>query len=168
MLASASLCDPRRSRPSHVAIRRGEFRPAGQTTTRHDIISRAGQPSVVASQCTRYGDGEMPGIRGTRHAISPFRMASVCQIPDHHHSNWVQVAVISGRMRAEQDAGPARIIPAGGVLFRHPWRGSCRDSGSRNDRARDPAPVVALVCMQRELRVLFPHDFQAGLTLQWA
>jgi quercetin dioxygenase-like cupin family protein len=55
---------------------------------------------------------------GTQSAL--FRMASGCQIPDHHHSDWVQVAVISGRMRVEQDASPARIIPAGGVYFVSP------------------------------------------------
>ena len=55
---------------------------------------------------------------GTQSAL--FRMASGCQIPDHHHSSWVQVAVISGRMRVEQDGSPARIIPAGGVYFVSP------------------------------------------------
>jgi quercetin dioxygenase-like cupin family protein len=52
---------------------------------------------------------------GTQSAL--FRMASSCQIPDHHHSSWVQVAVISGRMRVEQDARPAQIVPAGGVYI---------------------------------------------------
>jgi quercetin dioxygenase-like cupin family protein len=55
---------------------------------------------------------------GTQSAL--FRMASGCQIPDHHHSNWVQAAVLSGRMRVEQDASPARVIPAGGVYFVSP------------------------------------------------
>jgi quercetin dioxygenase-like cupin family protein len=52
---------------------------------------------------------------GTQSAL--FRMASGCQIPDHHHSGWVQVAVLSGRMRVEQKARPARMVPAGGVYF---------------------------------------------------
>jgi len=55
---------------------------------------------------------------GTRSAL--FRMAAGCQIPDHHHANWVQVAVVSGRMRVEQDGTPARIVPAGGVYFVSP------------------------------------------------
>ena len=57
------------------------------------------------------GDGMRSGL---------VRMASGCQIPDHHHSSWVQVAVISGRMRVEQDGSPVRIIPAGGVYFVSP------------------------------------------------
>ena len=52
---------------------------------------------------------------GTRSAL--FRMAPGCHIPDHHHSNWVQVAVMSGRMRVEQEGTAARIVPAGGVYF---------------------------------------------------
>ena len=70
-------------------------------------------------------------VRGTPMEKSPvfsghgtqsvlFRMASGCQIPEHHHSDWVQVAVMSGRMRVEQDAKPPRLIPAGGVYFVSP------------------------------------------------
>jgi len=57
------------------------------------------------------GDGMRSGF---------FRMASGCQIPKHHHSSWVQVAVISGRMRVEQDGNPVRIVSAGGVYFVSP------------------------------------------------
>ena len=49
-----------------------------------------------------------------------FRMAAGCQIPDHHHPNWVQVAVLSGRMRVEQTGNLPRIVPAGGVYFVSP------------------------------------------------
>ncbi len=55
---------------------------------------------------------------GTRSAL--FRMSPGCQIPDHHHANWVQVAVMSGRMRVEQDGAAVRIVPAGGVYFVNP------------------------------------------------
>jgi quercetin dioxygenase-like cupin family protein len=55
---------------------------------------------------------------GTHSAL--YRMASGCQIPDHHHASWVQVAVISGRMRVEQDEHPVRIVEAGGVYFVSP------------------------------------------------
>jgi hypothetical protein len=57
-------------------------------------------------------------VHGTQLAL--FRMASGCQIPGHHHSSWVQVAVVSGRMRVEQDGSPARIVPAGGIYFISP------------------------------------------------
>jgi hypothetical protein len=36
------------------------------------LIAGAGRPSVVASQSTRNGDGEIPGVRGPRHANSLF------------------------------------------------------------------------------------------------
>ena len=49
-----------------------------------------------------------------------FRMSAGCQLPDHHHAIWVQVAVLSGRMRVEQAGNPARIVPAGGVYFVNP------------------------------------------------
>ena len=49
-----------------------------------------------------------------------FRMSAGCQIPDHHHASWVQVAVLSGRRRVEQAGIPARIVPAGGLYFVNP------------------------------------------------
>ncbi len=55
---------------------------------------------------------------GTRSAL--FRMPAGCTIPDHHHADWVQVAVMSGCMRVEQDGMPARTVPAGGVYFVSP------------------------------------------------
>ena len=55
---------------------------------------------------------------GTQSAL--YRMAAGCRIPDHHHPRWVQVAVISGRMRVEQEASPPRLITAGGVYFVSP------------------------------------------------
>ena len=85
-------------------------------TTYHVPDSREWSPvkvrGIAMENCPVF---ESDGIR------SGFsRMASGCQIPHHHHSSWVQVAVISGRMRVEQDGSPAQIIPAGGVYFVSP------------------------------------------------
>jgi quercetin dioxygenase-like cupin family protein len=46
-----------------------------------------------------------------------FRMPKGCAIPPHNHSKWVQVAVLEGRMKVEQDGQPAREIGAGGIYF---------------------------------------------------
>jgi quercetin dioxygenase-like cupin family protein len=50
---------------------------------------------------------------GTQSAF--FRLARGCQIPHHHHVAWVQVAVISGRMRVEQKGQSGHLVEAGGV-----------------------------------------------------
>ena len=85
-------------------------------TTYHEPDSRTWSP--VAVRGTPMETCPVFEGHGMRSAL--FRMASGCQIPDHHHSGWVQVAVISGRMRVEQEANPARIISAGGVYFVSP------------------------------------------------
>ncbi len=64
-------------------------------------------------------------VRGARMEKSPvfegdydvrsayFRMPKGCSVPPHDHSKWVQVAVLAGRMRVEQDGRPARGGGAG-------------------------------------------------------
>ena len=46
-----------------------------------------------------------------------FRMPAGCAVPPHDHSKWVQVMVLEGRMRVEQDGEPAREVAAGGCYF---------------------------------------------------
>jgi quercetin dioxygenase-like cupin family protein len=46
-----------------------------------------------------------------------FRMPPGCVIPAHHHTNWVQVVVISGQLRVEQVGKPMRRVFSGGVYF---------------------------------------------------
>ena len=55
------------------------------------------------------------GEYGVRSAF--FRMPEGLCIPAHDHSKWVQVAVIEGRMRVEQDGLAPREIGAGGIYF---------------------------------------------------
>jgi quercetin dioxygenase-like cupin family protein len=85
-------------------------------TTYHEPDSRVWSPVAVRGTAME----KSPVFEGNGMRSALFRMAPGCQIPDHHHSSWVQVAVISGRMRVQQDASPARIIPAGGVYFVSP------------------------------------------------
>ena len=85
-------------------------------TTYHEADSREWSPvkvrGIAMEKCAVFeGDGMRSGF---------FRMASGCQIPNHHHSSWVQVAVISGRMRFEQDGNPVRTVSTGGVYFVSP------------------------------------------------
>lgn len=85
-------------------------------TTYHQPDSRVWSPvSVRGTEMEGCPVAEDHGIRS-----GIFRMPAGCQIPDHHHSTWVQVAVLSGRMRVEQTASPPRIVPAGGVYFVNP------------------------------------------------
>lgn len=46
-----------------------------------------------------------------------FRMPAGCAIDTHTHSKWVQVMVLEGRMRVEQDGEDAREIGAGECYF---------------------------------------------------
>ena len=46
-----------------------------------------------------------------------FRMPSGLSIPSHHHAKWVQVMVLEGKMRVEQDDGPPREVGAGACYF---------------------------------------------------
>ena len=46
-----------------------------------------------------------------------FRMPADCAVPPHDHSKWVQVMVLEGRMRIEQDGEPGREVPAGSCYF---------------------------------------------------
>lgn len=46
-----------------------------------------------------------------------FNMPAGMRIEAHHHSKWVQVTVLEGRMRVEQDGQPVRRIAAGEVYF---------------------------------------------------
>lgn len=46
-----------------------------------------------------------------------FRMPAGLRIPPHDHSKWVQVMVLDGRMRVEQDGSAPREIATGGVYF---------------------------------------------------
>jgi quercetin dioxygenase-like cupin family protein len=46
-----------------------------------------------------------------------FRMPAGLNVPSHNHSKWVQVVVLEGRMRVEQDDVPAREIGAGACYF---------------------------------------------------
>ncbi len=85
-------------------------------TTYHEPDSRAWSP--VSVRGTAMETSPVFEGHGARSAF--FRMAPGCQIPDHHHADWVQVAVVSGRMRVEQDGVAARVIPAGGVYFVSP------------------------------------------------
>lgn len=85
-------------------------------TSYYELAGRVWSPMSVRGtameMCPIFEDDD------TRSAL--FRMAPGCQIPDHHHTHWVQVAVMSGRMRVEQDGMPARVVPAGGVYFVSP------------------------------------------------
>jgi len=68
-------------------------------------------------------------VRGARMEKSPvfegdydvrsayFRMPAGCSVPPHDHSKWVQVAVLAGRMRVEQDGRPPRVVGAGECYF---------------------------------------------------
>jgi len=49
-----------------------------------------------------------------------FRMPAGCAIPDHGHSKWVQVTVLDGLMRVEQDGEPVREVRPGGTYFISP------------------------------------------------
>ncbi len=55
------------------------------------------------------------GDYGVRSAF--FKLPKGMAIGPHHHADWVQVAVLDGRMRIEQDGEPAQEISAGGVYF---------------------------------------------------
>jgi quercetin dioxygenase-like cupin family protein len=55
------------------------------------------------------------GDYGVRSAY--FRMPAGMRIESHRHSQWVQVAVLEGRMRVEQADKPARSIGVGNVYF---------------------------------------------------
>lgn len=55
------------------------------------------------------------GDYGVRSAF--FRMPAGMRVDSHHHSKWVQVAVLEGRMRVEQAGKPARAIGPGNVYF---------------------------------------------------
>ena len=55
------------------------------------------------------------GDYGVRSAF--YEMPAGLRIPPHHHSKWVQVTVLKGRMRVEQDGKPERLVGAGGVYF---------------------------------------------------
>jgi quercetin dioxygenase-like cupin family protein len=46
-----------------------------------------------------------------------FRMPAGCAVPPHDHSKWVQVMVLEGRMRVEQDGEPTQEVAAGGCYF---------------------------------------------------
>jgi len=46
-----------------------------------------------------------------------FRMPAGCAVPAHDHTKWVQVMVLEGRLRIEQDGAPAREVSAGGCYF---------------------------------------------------
>lgn len=46
-----------------------------------------------------------------------FKMPAGMRIEPHRHSKWVQVTVLEGRMRVEQDGKPTRHIGAGEVYF---------------------------------------------------
>jgi quercetin dioxygenase-like cupin family protein len=46
-----------------------------------------------------------------------FRMPIGCAVPPHHHAKWVQVMVLEGRMKIEQEGQPDREVAAGGCYF---------------------------------------------------
>ena len=85
-------------------------------TTYHEPDNRVWSPVKVRGTAME----RCPVFEGHGMRSGLFRMASGCQISDDHHSSWVQVAVISGRMRVEQDGSPAQIVRAGGVYFVSP------------------------------------------------
>lgn len=55
------------------------------------------------------------GDYGVRSAF--FRMPAGLRIPPHDHSKWVQVMVLDGRMRVEQEGQEPREIGSGGIYF---------------------------------------------------
>lgn len=55
------------------------------------------------------------GGYGVRSAF--FRMPAGCTVPSHDHSKWVQVMVLEGRMRVEQDGMAPREVAAGSCYF---------------------------------------------------
>ena len=46
-----------------------------------------------------------------------FNMPAGMRVEPHKHSKWVQVFVLEGRMRVEQEGQPVRRIEAGDVYF---------------------------------------------------
>lgn len=55
------------------------------------------------------------GDYGVRSAF--FRMPAGCAVPPHTHSNWVQVTVLEGTLRIEQDGVPPHEVGAGRCYF---------------------------------------------------
>ena len=55
------------------------------------------------------------GDYGVRSAF--FRMPAGCAVPPHTHSKWVQVAVLEGRLRIDQDGAESREVTAGCCYF---------------------------------------------------
>lgn len=58
------------------------------------------------------------GRHGVRSTF--FHMAPGCVIPRHTHSKWVQVMVLKGQMRVEQDGSETFYADEGGVYFVEP------------------------------------------------
>lgn len=46
-----------------------------------------------------------------------FRMPAGCAVPPHDHTKWVQVMVLEGRVRVEQEGLPDRDVGAGSCYF---------------------------------------------------
>jgi quercetin dioxygenase-like cupin family protein len=85
-------------------------------STYHDPEARVW--TTIAVRGTAMDKASVFEGHGVRSAF--FRMPPGCRIPDHDHTDWVQVAVISGRMRVEQQGQQPRLIEAGGAYFVSP------------------------------------------------
>ena len=49
-----------------------------------------------------------------------YRMPKGMTIPSHHHSNWCQVFVVSGRMEVQADGEEPHMMTTGGYYFVEP------------------------------------------------
>jgi len=85
-------------------------------TTYHEPAGRTW--TTIAVRGTAMEKSSVFEAHGVRSAF--FRMAPGCEIPEHDHTGWVQVVVMSGRMRVEQAGLPPRVIASGGAYFVSP------------------------------------------------
>jgi quercetin dioxygenase-like cupin family protein len=49
-----------------------------------------------------------------------FRMPGGMKIPAHHHPQWVQILVLSGKLQVEEAGAQVRTITSGGYYFVEP------------------------------------------------
>jgi quercetin dioxygenase-like cupin family protein len=74
-------------------------------------------------------DAEVVGVKmercplwGGDHGVMTgfFRMPAGTRLPRHHHGGWVQILVLEGAMRVEQQDAPSRDVGPGGWYFVEP------------------------------------------------
>ena len=106
--------------------------------TCHDNISRTGQPSVVAGQSTtvrQWRDARCS--RATACARGFFAWHPAVRYPTIITQAGSRLQSYRAECALSKTEKPGADSPSRGCLFRQPWRGTCRDGGSRDDCARD-------------------------------